>query len=159
MSVWQIPDAVCAVLSSWWWTEKPSETCRASHRNKQIVKRCILLAIRWKSVCASCYTVPSIWDCTYLFCQQHKRRSFLCALQATYTLQSHFHSIFWISRITIFGNEQKWKQKSNLLVLNFRLLSNTRQTVYGWRQIEARSCNHCCSGKSMYVLHILNVCL
>ena len=22
------------VLSSWWWTEKPSETCRASYRNK-----------------------------------------------------------------------------------------------------------------------------
>jgi len=28
--VWQIPDAVCTVLSSWWWTKKPSETCRAS---------------------------------------------------------------------------------------------------------------------------------
>ena len=33
-SVWQIPDTVCAVLSSWWWTEKPSETRRASYRNK-----------------------------------------------------------------------------------------------------------------------------
>jgi len=32
--VWQIPDAVCAVLSSWWWTGKPSETCRASYRKK-----------------------------------------------------------------------------------------------------------------------------
>ena len=32
--VWQIPDAVCAVSISWWWTEKPSETCRASYRNK-----------------------------------------------------------------------------------------------------------------------------
>ena len=32
--VWQTPDAVCAVLSSCWWTEKPSETCRASYRNK-----------------------------------------------------------------------------------------------------------------------------
>jgi len=31
-------DAVCAVLSSSWWTENPSETCRASYRNKQIVK-------------------------------------------------------------------------------------------------------------------------
>ena len=28
--LWQIPDAVCAVLSSWWWTENPCETCRAS---------------------------------------------------------------------------------------------------------------------------------
>ena len=41
--VWQIPDAVFAVFSSWWWTEKPSETCRASYRNKEIVKFCILL--------------------------------------------------------------------------------------------------------------------
>jgi len=32
--VWQIPDAVRAVLSSWWWTEKPYETRRASYRNK-----------------------------------------------------------------------------------------------------------------------------
>jgi hypothetical protein len=27
--------AVYAVLSSWWWTEKPSETCRAFYENKQ----------------------------------------------------------------------------------------------------------------------------
>jgi hypothetical protein len=27
--------AVYAVLSSWWWTEKPSETCRALCKNKQ----------------------------------------------------------------------------------------------------------------------------
>jgi len=33
----KIPDAVCAVLSCWWWTENPSETCRASYRNKEIV--------------------------------------------------------------------------------------------------------------------------
>ena len=29
VTVWQMPDAVCAVLSSWWWKENPSETCRA----------------------------------------------------------------------------------------------------------------------------------
>jgi len=40
-----IPDAVCAVLSSWWWTEKPSETCIESYRNKYIEKRCILLVV------------------------------------------------------------------------------------------------------------------
>jgi len=22
------PDAVCTVLKSWWWTKRPSETCR-----------------------------------------------------------------------------------------------------------------------------------
>ena len=43
--VWQIPDAVCAVLNSWWWTEKPSETCRAYYRNREIMKLCILLVI------------------------------------------------------------------------------------------------------------------
>jgi len=26
-SVWHTPDAVCTVLDSWWWTERPSETC------------------------------------------------------------------------------------------------------------------------------------
>jgi hypothetical protein len=29
--VWHIPDAVCTVLDSWWWTERPSETCRVYH--------------------------------------------------------------------------------------------------------------------------------
>jgi len=36
--VWQIPDAVCAVLSSWWWKENPSETCRVSYRNNKLRK-------------------------------------------------------------------------------------------------------------------------
>ena len=40
-----MPDAGCAVLSCWWWTEKPSETCRASYRNKEIVKHCIMLVV------------------------------------------------------------------------------------------------------------------
>jgi len=29
-----MPVAVCAVLSSWWWTERPSETCRAFYKKK-----------------------------------------------------------------------------------------------------------------------------
>jgi len=29
-----MPDVVCAVLSSWWWTGKLSETCTASYRNR-----------------------------------------------------------------------------------------------------------------------------
>ena len=28
VSVWQMPVAVCTVLNSWWWKERPSETCR-----------------------------------------------------------------------------------------------------------------------------------
>ena len=34
---WHIPDDVCAVLSSWWWAEKPPETCRALTAIKNIV--------------------------------------------------------------------------------------------------------------------------
>ena len=33
-SVWHIPDAVCTVLDSWRWTERPSETCRVLLQNK-----------------------------------------------------------------------------------------------------------------------------
>jgi hypothetical protein len=32
-------------LSSWWWAEKPPETCTASTAIKNIVQRCILLVI------------------------------------------------------------------------------------------------------------------
>jgi len=38
-AVWHMPVAVCAVLSSWWWTERPSETCRAFYKNKQFQKQ------------------------------------------------------------------------------------------------------------------------
>ena len=34
VSVWQMPVAVCTVLNSWRWTERPSETCRVSFQNK-----------------------------------------------------------------------------------------------------------------------------
>jgi hypothetical protein len=33
-SVWHIPGAVCIVLDSWWWTEKPAQTCRMLLHNK-----------------------------------------------------------------------------------------------------------------------------
>ena len=36
VSVWHMHVAVCTVLNSWWWTERPSETCRASFQNKII---------------------------------------------------------------------------------------------------------------------------
>jgi hypothetical protein len=34
VSVWHIPVAVCTVLNSWWWTERPSETCGVLFKNK-----------------------------------------------------------------------------------------------------------------------------
>ena len=42
VSVWQMPVAVCAVLNSWWWTERPSETCRVSFQIKiNLIQWCI----------------------------------------------------------------------------------------------------------------------
>ena len=37
VSVWRMAVAACTVLISWWWTERPSETCRASFQNKIIL--------------------------------------------------------------------------------------------------------------------------
>jgi len=34
LSVWHVPVAVCTVLNSWRWMERPSETCRVSFQNK-----------------------------------------------------------------------------------------------------------------------------
>jgi len=35
-----IPDAVCTVLDSWWWMERPSETCRILFQNKTNLRYC-----------------------------------------------------------------------------------------------------------------------
>jgi hypothetical protein len=32
--VWHMPVAVSTVLNSWWWTGRPSETCRVFYKNK-----------------------------------------------------------------------------------------------------------------------------
>jgi hypothetical protein len=37
------PDAVCTVLSSWWWAKKPPETCRALTVINNIVYRWLYL--------------------------------------------------------------------------------------------------------------------
>jgi hypothetical protein len=54
--VWQIPDAACTDLSSWWWSENPLETCTALTIIKSIIQRCILLVmlknnIVWLTTC------------------------------------------------------------------------------------------------------------
>ena len=42
VSVWQMTVAACTVLKSWWWTERPSETCRVSFQNKiNLIHWCI----------------------------------------------------------------------------------------------------------------------
>jgi hypothetical protein len=42
LSVWHMPFAVCKVLHSWGWTERPSETCRVLFQNKiNLIQWCI----------------------------------------------------------------------------------------------------------------------
>ena len=46
VSFWQMSVAVCTVLNCWWWTERPSETCRASFQNKiNLIHWCIWLVL------------------------------------------------------------------------------------------------------------------
>jgi len=35
-----LPVAVCTVFNSWWWTERPSETCRVLFQNKINLRYC-----------------------------------------------------------------------------------------------------------------------
>ena len=42
VSFWQMLVAVCTVLNCWWWTERPSETCRVSYQHKiNLIHWCI----------------------------------------------------------------------------------------------------------------------
>ena len=41
-SLWHTPDAVCTVLDSRWWTERPSETCRVLLQNKINLRNCCI---------------------------------------------------------------------------------------------------------------------
>ena len=46
VSVWHIPVAVCTVLNSRWWTERPSETCRVSFQKEINLRNwCIWLVL------------------------------------------------------------------------------------------------------------------
>jgi len=64
--LWHIPDAVCTVLDSWWWTEKPSETCRALFQNKINLRYCApgwfyFFFFRWRYSplwALACRTIP-----------------------------------------------------------------------------------------------------
>jgi len=57
VSVWHTPVAVCTVLISWWWTERPSETCRVSFQNKII----------WYNGASSWFCYRNILRCTALW--------------------------------------------------------------------------------------------
>jgi hypothetical protein len=69
VSVRHIPDAVCTVLDSWWWTERPSETCRVLFWNEINLK---IGSSRWIYYRNINLNVPS-----YLRCSHPKRLNIL----------------------------------------------------------------------------------
>jgi hypothetical protein len=52
--VWHIPDAVCTVLDSWWWTERPSETCRVLLQNEINLIYCALCWFYYRNILRCC---------------------------------------------------------------------------------------------------------
>ena len=51
VSVWHMPVAVSTVMNSWWWTVRPSETCRVLFQNKINLRQwCIWLVLLWKYI-------------------------------------------------------------------------------------------------------------
>jgi len=53
---------LCTVLNSWWWTERPSETCRVSFQNKiNLIHwcNCSVLLQKWSSLRACSTFTPA----------------------------------------------------------------------------------------------------
>ena len=63
VSVWHMPVSACTVLNSWWWTERPSETCRVSFQNKIIwyIGASSLFCYRNILRCTALWTSNSFW--------------------------------------------------------------------------------------------------
>ena len=47
VSVWQMPVAACRVLNSWWWTERPCETCRVLGEERETNKMQLIWCLLW----------------------------------------------------------------------------------------------------------------
>ena len=47
VSVWHMPVSVCTVLNCWWWTQRPSETCRVSGICQRDTAVCTVLNCWW----------------------------------------------------------------------------------------------------------------
>ena len=76
--VWHMSVAVCSVLKSWWWTERPSQTRRVSFQNKII----------WYIGASGWFYYRNILRCTALWMSKMPR-------PARSSLSDHWNSIWW----------------------------------------------------------------
>jgi len=123
--VWQMPDAVRAVLSSWWWTENPSEPCTASYRNKLWnVKSCWLYcANSWnpqgptrpvQELLYLCFTC----DCIHPLSVQSQGT----CLNGTVGLYAHRAS--WMLNLTSRAERLAYHSRKSCLVLSYNIQSS-----------------------------------
>jgi len=92
--------AVCTVLKSWWWAERPSKTCRVSFQNKiNLIHWCILLVLLLKK-CIFFWLPQTISTVTlfYLFDHLVTYMHILC-----YILSDIMHNLLYLSRLTSFN--------------------------------------------------------
>jgi len=96
VSVWHMPVAVCTVLNSWWWTERPSETRTVSFQNKII----------W-------YTGASGWfyyrnSRQYSSLKGYMWTYFFCALlyvDCNWTVQTEICTLYFVRCVLVCGSE------------------------------------------------------
>jgi len=113
-----MPDAVCAVLSSWWWMEKPSETRRASYRNKQIEKSRKLLVVLWEHISDARTYEREIHENILVhitYNQKWLTCGFLCLLRHPICLYM-FAACYWLN-IWGISSPSDHRQLCNLLLL------------------------------------------
>jgi len=92
VSVWHKPVAVCTVLKSWWWTERPSETRRGPFQNKKkFIHWCILLVLLQKYI--TMQGLMNVRFCTSFFTPDLYAQSFLRTLFSnTFSLSSSMYT-------------------------------------------------------------------
>ena len=80
--LWHIPDAVCTVLDSWWWTKRMSETCRVLFQNRIYLWYCASGWFYYRSTILRCTVLQTsnsspilsscFWVCPCCIVLQHR---------------------------------------------------------------------------------------
>ena len=108
--------------------------------------------------CGICYILCRLEDSTALICAFFSNGMLLCVM--TVNIPTFWKNVASVS--SCFGKCSKSNQIYGYSSRTYKLLKMkalisviTRMAMYVWRNIQARSRNHCCSGKA--VLHIMSV--
>jgi hypothetical protein len=114
--------AVYAVLSSWWWTERPSETCRAFYKNKS-----------FEIIDASCWLYyRNILRCTNLLIVNNKINVYLDILLVMLETKLFFQTDFEFT-----WTIAAYPQANKLLTCQESTQSKVNSAIFGlWSHID-----------------------